>query len=162
MDIIEEIELGFTDIKKETLAKGLKIYSRNSENIEWDIFLKGASEYWLHPLDAYNNVYNTVERLYDILIGLEFKVAYGYFKINEQKYVRSSFFVRGEEVLDTNRHFFRKLTEMEYITFYEMDIQDYVVAIIKENGDLGLREYLREYEIIWDSYAKDKGIQSLR
>lgn len=143
------------------LPRGLKLYTKNDLNVEWDLFVQGALGRWIKELQSYNNVYNTVERLYRILIRLQYRVGYGYIKINEKEYLRSSFLLRDDYVIDTARHFYREITEMEYITFKEYDIQDYILAVIKNEGETSLGMELREQEIIWKWYAKEEGIRSI-
>lgn len=143
------------------LPRGVERYVKNSYGIEWDIFVKGASHGWLKKMMSYNNVFQTVQEVYDLLIAMDYKVAYGYFKVTDTEYVRSSFFVRDGEVVDTNRHFYRDVTSMEYYTFIELDLQDYIKVVRKEEGDLLFLEVFKERENVLKGYFNRKGIKTI-
>lgn len=131
----------------------MSVYNVNDEKIERSLYRKGVEEGLIKKRNIYNSLFNLVRKHWEVLNNLGCRVGYAYLEVGKDTYLRTVILILNGKAIDMNRHFYKSRKESYYYVYKIDTIQEYMTAVVDEQGDIGLKVYLEDEEVYWNNYA---------
>ncbi|MCL9628354.1 hypothetical protein [Bacillus subtilis] len=138
---------------------GLVRYVDRGIETERLLFREGIKRGIMKPKSVYNNIYNLVVEFSDLVRMMNWRIAYGYIKVSDSKYLRSCFLTQGDKVIDPGSLFFHPVDNEDYYTFTELHLVEYIDLLTGglDSGLPALKETLKTREEKFKEYANERG-----